>query len=119
MGARHGVLAVAGLTLAALLAAGCGTGGLPEGGDASAGKPLFVQKCGSCHTLADAGTQGTIGPNLDDAFAADRVQGFAESTFRNVVLGQIREPISNPPTGVPGMPGNLVKGQDAQNVAAY
>src|SRR5205085_1680121 len=60
-----------------------------------------------------------IGPNLDDAFAADRVQGFAESTFRNVVLGQIREPISNPPTGVPGMPGNLVKGQDAQNVAAY
>jgi len=23
--------------------------------------------CGSCHTLADAGSSGTVGPNLDDA----------------------------------------------------
>jgi mono/diheme cytochrome c family protein len=22
--------------------------------------------CGSCHTLKDAGTSGTVGPNLDD-----------------------------------------------------
>jgi mono/diheme cytochrome c family protein len=117
--APRGVLAGAGLALALLAVTGCGTGGLAKGGDASAGKPLFVQKCGSCHTLADAGTQGTIGPNLDDAFAADRAQGFAESTFANVVLGQIREPITDPPTGVPGMPANLVKGQDATNVAAY
>jgi cytochrome c oxidase subunit II len=29
------------------------------------GKELFVQNCGSCHTLADAGTQGEVGPNLD------------------------------------------------------
>ena len=28
-------------------------------------KALFAQQCGSCHTLADAGTSGTIGPNLD------------------------------------------------------
>jgi mono/diheme cytochrome c family protein len=30
------------------------------------GKPLFISNCGSCHTLAAAGTSGTIGPNLDD-----------------------------------------------------
>ena len=30
------------------------------------------QKCGSCHTLADAGTNGKIGPNLDYAFAESR-----------------------------------------------
>jgi mono/diheme cytochrome c family protein len=117
--APRAILAGAGLAVALLAAAGCGTGGLAKNGDATSGKSLFVQSCGSCHTLADAGTQGTIGPNLDDAFAADRAQGFEESTFRNVVLGQIREPVTDPPTGVPGMPANLVKGQDAQDVAAY
>lgn len=35
-------------------------------GNAAAGKPLFVTNCGGCHTLADAGTTGTVGPNLDD-----------------------------------------------------
>lgn len=33
---------------------------------ATAGKEVFVQNCGSCHTLADAGTSGKVGPNLDD-----------------------------------------------------
>lgn len=37
----------------------------PEG-DAAAGKTVFTASCGSCHTLADAGTSGTTGPNLDD-----------------------------------------------------
>jgi len=38
-----------------------------ENGDPAAGKAIFTDKCGACHTLADAGTSGTIGPNLDDA----------------------------------------------------
>jgi len=28
-------------------------------------KQVFVQNCGGCHTLADAGTSGNVGPNLD------------------------------------------------------
>jgi mono/diheme cytochrome c family protein len=53
------------------------TGGGGEG-DAAAGKTVFVANCGSCHTLGDAGTSGTIGPNLDDsqpdeALVVDRV----------------------------------------------
>jgi mono/diheme cytochrome c family protein len=38
-------------------------------GDPAAGKDIFVNVagCGSCHTLADAGTSGAVGPNLDDA----------------------------------------------------
>jgi len=37
-------------------------------GDATAGKELFASTgCGSCHTLADAGTSGAVGPNLDEA----------------------------------------------------
>jgi cytochrome c6 len=34
-------------------------------GDSTKGKTIFTTSCGSCHTLADAGTNGTIGPNLD------------------------------------------------------
>jgi len=30
------------------------------------GKQVFTQSCGGCHTLKDAGTTGTVGPNLDD-----------------------------------------------------
>jgi len=35
-------------------------------GDATAGKAVFTANCGGCHTLADAGTSGAVGPNLDD-----------------------------------------------------
>jgi len=43
------------------------TGETPEG-DATAGKAVFASAgCGGCHTLADAGTNGNVGPNLDDA----------------------------------------------------
>jgi cytochrome c2 len=41
----------------------------PSEGDPVAGKEVFLgtSGCGTCHTLADAGTSGTVGPNLDDA----------------------------------------------------
>jgi mono/diheme cytochrome c family protein len=36
-----------------------------KGGDPTAGKNVFkTGPCASCHTLADAGTHGTVGPNL-------------------------------------------------------
>ena len=34
---------------------------------AASGKEIFTANCGGCHTLADAGTSGATGPNLDDA----------------------------------------------------
>jgi cytochrome c oxidase subunit 2 len=41
-------------------------GGEAGGGAAPDGKTLFADNgCGGCHTLADAGTQGTTGPDLD------------------------------------------------------
>jgi cytochrome c553 len=43
-------------------------GGGGGAGDATAGKAVFASAgCGSCHTLSDAGSSGTVGPNLDDA----------------------------------------------------
>jgi mono/diheme cytochrome c family protein len=37
-------------------------------GDPTAGKAVFTSAgCVGCHTLADAGATGTVGPNLDEA----------------------------------------------------
>ena len=77
------------------------------------------RKCGSCHALADAGTKGQIGPNLDDAFRESRLSGLGESTIVQVVRGQIAYPITTTSTGAPGMPADLVAGQDADDVASY
>jgi mono/diheme cytochrome c family protein len=87
-----------------LALAGCGTGGYTEGGSQGSGKQLFTQACGRCHTLADAGTPGTIGPNLDDAFAQARADGMTSDTFTQIVAAQIRFPIEMTSTGAPGMP---------------
>jgi cbb3-type cytochrome c oxidase subunit III len=100
------VVVVAAACAAALAAtlSGCGTGGYASEGSQGAGKKLFVQACGGCHTLADAGTNGKIGPNLDDAFAQAREAGMTSETFTQVVATQIKFPIEQPVTGAPGMP---------------
>ena len=99
------VVAVVCAAVLTVALAACGSGGYVSGGGQGAGKQLFVDRCGSCHVLADAGTAGTVGPNLDDAFAQARADGMTSSTFTQVVAGQIRYPIENPSTGVLGMPG--------------
>jgi cbb3-type cytochrome c oxidase subunit III len=125
---RVGVLG-AGLAAAALLAAGCGTGGVANAGsrpDTQNGQQLFSATCGACHTLSAAGTTGTIGPNLDNAFAADVQEGYPQSSIENLVLDQIRLGSGEVATYTgkkfqkqQPMPANLVKGQDAIDVAAY
>jgi mono/diheme cytochrome c family protein len=91
---------------AATLALGaCGTGGYVEGGSQGTGRQVFTQACGVCHVLADARTPGTIGPNLDDAFAQARADGMTNDTFRQVVATQVKFPIEETSTGQPGMPG--------------
>ena len=102
------VLLVAAVCVGALglVLAGCGgTGGYTSEGSQGAGKELFVDRCGGCHTLADAGTNGRIGPDLDDAFAQAREDGMTSDTFTQVVAQQIRWPIEQTSTGAPGMPG--------------
>jgi cbb3-type cytochrome c oxidase subunit III len=118
-GAAAALLCAAGV----LAAAGCGSEGHVEEASSGNGQQLFREHCGQCHTLADAGTQGRIGPNLDEAFAHvrsdDPEQGFEESTLRDVVRGQIAYPVEETPTGAPGMPANIVTGEDADAVATY
>ncbi len=94
-------ICAAGLTIAL---GGCGTGGYTSGGSQGNGKQLFTQACGRCHVLADAGTAGVIGPNLDDAFAQARVDGMTTETFEQIVAAQIKFPIEETSTGAIGMP---------------
>jgi mono/diheme cytochrome c family protein len=118
--ARRQALLVGCLAAAALALAGCGALGYTSGkGDKTKGKTLFQNKCGSCHTLADAGTSGTIGPNLDAAFSQALAAGMTEGTVRQVVRGQIAYAITTTSTGAPGMPKSIVKGADARDVATY
>jgi uncharacterized cupredoxin-like copper-binding protein len=101
--------AALGMASAVVALAGCG-GDKP---DKANGKQLFTQRCGSCHVLADAGTKGTIGPNLDDAFKQAVADGLGRSTIEGVVEKQIALPQGNE------MPANLVTGDDAKDVSAY
>jgi len=73
-------------------------------GDATAGKAVFAKAgCGSCHTLSDAGSSGTVGPNLDDAKpSADLVM----------------ERVTNGMGVMPSFKGQLSE-KEIQDVAAY
>jgi plastocyanin len=101
--------------------------GADDNADVVAGKKLFVQKCGSCHTLARAGTKGTTGPNLDQAFMRAKQDGFGGDSIEGVVRQQIRHPSKNGQSasaaaGVSGagiMPANLVTGANVNDVAGY
>jgi plastocyanin len=121
-GVRHA------LVLAAIAAAAAGVGGCnlaDSGTNVVNGKQQFVEKCGSCHVLARAGTRGVVGPSLDAAFQRAREDGFGESTFEGLVYAQIdspnRNPSVDPATGreQPVMPPDIVTGEDAEDVAAY
>jgi cytochrome c553 len=83
-------------------AAGGGGGG--NAALVAQGKQLFQQNCGTCHTLADAGTAGKVGPNLDQV-KPDKAR----------VLSAIQKG----GLGSGTMPANIVTGKDAQAVATY
>jgi len=110
---RAGTCCTVVLAALALVATGCGR---DSGPDLVNGKQLYVGKgtCGSCHALARAGTKGTQGPDLDAAFATARRDGLGQSTIEGVVRGQIGQVRKRSI-----MPANLVRGDDARDVAAY
>ena len=110
------LLLLAALAGLAVILSGCGSVGHEainaQDAHSTAAKQAFTSNCGGCHTLKAAGTSGTTGPNLDDAFACAEEQGFARSTIRDVIRGQID--YASPP-----MPRELVKGEDADDVSDY
>jgi mono/diheme cytochrome c family protein len=109
------LLALAALAAIAVAASGCGT----STADEQRGRVLFVQKCGVCHTLAEAGTTAQIGPNLDDAFAAARAAGEGGETIEGIVEAQVEFPRPSSDNPAASMPADVVTGQDLDDVAAY
>ncbi len=77
------------------------------------GKDLFVTNCGACHTLEKAGTDGIIGPNLDDLLAPPSATPPDPSTIKPRVLAAIQN-------GVGGrMPKGILSGSQAETVADF
>jgi mono/diheme cytochrome c family protein len=93
---------------------------LQEDADLDRGRELFTARCGTCHTLAEAGTTATIGPDLDAAFAEARARGMDSDTIEGVVESQIANPRpASPQNPSVYMPADLVTGSDAEAVATY
>jgi mono/diheme cytochrome c family protein len=109
------LLAFAALATVALAASGCGT----STADEQRGRILFVQKCGVCHEMAQAGTTAQIGPNLDNAFAAARASGQNDETVKGIVAAQVENPRPSTDNPAASMPAEIVTGQDLEDVAAY
>jgi plastocyanin len=105
---------LAAVALVGLVAlAGCAR---QEEPDLANGKKLFAGEgtCGSCHALARANTKAKVGPDLDAAFANAKAKGLGEKTIAGLVENQIAHPRNGS-----AMQPNLVKGEDARDVAAY
>jgi mono/diheme cytochrome c family protein len=108
-------LALVALVALVVAASGCGT----TTADPARGRTLFVQKCGVCHELAQAGTSAQIGPNLDAAFAVARSIGNDSDTVEGIVKAQVEYPRENNGNPRVSMPADIVTGQDLDDVAAY
>lgn len=109
------LFALVALAAVSVVSSGCGT----TSADTTRGRTLFVQRCGVCHSLAQAGTTAQVGPNLDDAFAEARANGNESETIEGIVKAQVDYP--RPSNGNPAvsMPAHIVEGQDLDDVAAY
>ncbi|MCC6224749.1 MAG: cytochrome c [Thermoleophilia bacterium] len=76
----------------------------PEtGGDSAAGRDVFLDAgCAGCHTLADAGAAGAVGPSLDAAKPAAAL---------------VVDVVTNGRGAMPAFP--QLSGQEIADVAAY
>lgn len=99
----------------AAVGSGCGT----TTASVDRGRTLFIQNCGTCHKMAQAGTTAQVGPDLDDAFAAARATGETGSTIEGVVKAQVGYPRPSNGNAAVSMPADIVNGQDLEDVAAY
>jgi mono/diheme cytochrome c family protein len=76
-------------------------------------KVLFQQNCGSCHTLARAGTDGIVGPNLDELLGAGTPDANVTRVENAIENGFDTEEFNG------YMPAGIVQGQDAEDVADF
>jgi mono/diheme cytochrome c family protein len=81
-----------------------------------AGRELFGEHCGVCHTLAAANTAGKVGPNLDLLKPSESI---VLHTIQNGCLPNGSTSSGQACLGQGVMPPNVVQGRQAQQVAAF
>ncbi|MGH2942583.1 MAG: c-type cytochrome [Solirubrobacteraceae bacterium] len=110
------VLIAACIVAAASFGAGCGSSGvkLAEDDPHRAGAVMFAERCGACHTLEVAGTQGSTtdvsdreredGPNFNDRkeTVSDVIYAIENGGFSGAI-----------------MPENIATGQEARQIAEF
>ena len=82
-----------------------------------AARALFQTNCGSCHTLARAGTDGVVGPNLDERLAAGSTappEPSAVKATESRVLTAIQQGV-----GDGAMPAGILESTNATMVANF
>jgi mono/diheme cytochrome c family protein len=82
-----------------------------------AARALFQTNCGSCHTLARAGTDGVVGPNLDERLAAGSTappKPSAVKATESRVLTAIQQGV-----GDGAMPAGILESTNATMVANF
>jgi mono/diheme cytochrome c family protein len=79
-------------------------------------RDLFATNCGTCHTLARAGTDGVVGPNLDVRLAGTTgpATGDAVGTTETRVLNAIENGFGNG-----AMPAGILQASNATTVANF
>jgi cytochrome c oxidase subunit II len=80
------------------------------------GKTLFTQQCGTCHVLADAGTAGEVGPDLDEVLPGKDADFIHESIVdpnAEIAQGFAR------PSAMPGNFGESLSQQQLDSLVEY
>jgi len=88
------------------------------------GQSLFQTNCGTCHSLASAGTDGNYGPDLDELLApSGPPEGDPETVASTVKAteGRVLNAVENGVnSSTPGrMPGGILNESQAKEVAEF
>ena len=81
-----------------------------------AARQLFQTNCGTCHTLARAGSDGVVGPDLDErlASAGPAADAAAVEATQQRVMTAIQQGV-----GDGAMPAGILEGSNAETVSNF
>jgi mono/diheme cytochrome c family protein len=86
------------------------------------GQALFETNCGTCHTLASAGTDGNYAPNLDELLApSGPPSGSSAASTIKATEGRVLNAVENGVnSSTPGrMPAGILNEQETHEVAEF
>jgi mono/diheme cytochrome c family protein len=92
-----------------------GSNGIEVASRDKEGMALFNTNCGACHTLAAAGTDGVVGPNLDELIGTVSAAG-----GKDAWTGGYNQVLAAVSCGIEGrMPRGILEEDNAKEVASF